>query len=90
MRGGSGTAPEISGAVFACRPDTLLCAYTFLVIYVLRGPSANVGGPLYPFLEVQMRRHSVQKSKSVSSFKGRAAKTDKINVVRNRRGGIRL
>jgi len=35
-------------------------------------------------------RHGVKKSKSVSSFKKRVGLTDKVNVQRNRRGGIRL
>lgn len=37
-----------------------------------------------------MHRSSPKKSKSVSSFKGRVGKTDRLNVRRNQRGGIRL
>lgn len=43
----------------------------------------------FPFLEVPMR-HGVKKSKSVKQFKGRVGLTDKVNLQRNRRGGIRL
>jgi len=35
-------------------------------------------------------RRGVQKSKSVKQFKGRVGVTDKVNLQRNRRGGIRL
>lgn len=35
-------------------------------------------------------RGGVSKKKSVSAFKGRVGKTDKVNLQRNRRGGIRL
>lgn len=37
-----------------------------------------------------MHRRSESKRPSVSKFKARAGKTDKVNVQRNRRGGIRL
>jgi len=37
-----------------------------------------------------MHRRGVEKSGSVRSFKNRVAVTDKVNVQRNRRGGIRL
>lgn len=42
-----------------------------------------------PLLEVFMRR-GVKKSSSVKQFKGRVGVTDKVNLQRNRRGGIRL
>lgn len=37
-----------------------------------------------------MHRRGVEKSSSVSAFKGRVGVTDKVNLQRNRRGGIRL
>jgi len=44
----------------------------------------------FSFPGVFMRRGSVKKSQSVSSFKSRVGKTDSLNKARNRRGGIRL
>jgi len=35
-------------------------------------------------------RRGVNKSKSVRQFKGRVGLTEKVNLQRNRRGGIRL
>lgn len=35
-------------------------------------------------------RHGVKKSKSVKSFKNRVGLTTQVNLMRNRRGGIRL
>lgn len=35
-------------------------------------------------------RHGVKKPKSVKQFKKRVGVTDKVNLQRNRRGGIRL
>jgi len=37
-----------------------------------------------------MHRRGVPKSKSVGQFKSRVGKTDRKNVQRNLRGGIRL
>lgn len=37
-----------------------------------------------------MHRRSADKRSSVSKFKNRVGKTDRLNLGRNRRGGIRL
>lgn len=65
------------------------CTYTFLVLYVLSG-TRGCELPLFPFLPEWPMRGPVKKSKSVGAFKKRVGLTDKVNLMRNRRGGIRL
>lgn len=89
-RAGLEALREVAGGFFVSSIDDTSCTYTFLVLYVLTCTGAPPSACLFPFLEVPMHRRGVQKSSSVSAFKGRVGVTDKVNLQRNRRGGIRL